>query len=55
MEPILGLRMWCVVHEGTRVSSRVSVRRGWDIEDVTNLTLEAKWGSYMEAERPEKG
>lgn len=29
-------QMWCMLYEG------------WDIQDVTNITLEAKWGSYLE-------
>eukprot|EP00434_Breviolum_minutum_P008536 symbB.v1.2.007530.t1/scaffold462.1/size201456/20 len=29
-------QMWCMLYEG------------WDVKDVTDVTLEAKWGSYME-------
>ncbi len=33
---------------GLRLKPSKAVSWGWDIKDVTNVTLEAKWGSYME-------
>jgi len=37
---ILAYHQWCVLHEGFR------------FRDVTNLTGEAKWGSYLEDPQP---